>query len=220
MHILRNNAVFFDEDNKIKGNILDEGFRKREEFANYELGWIIRTYITRYDKNQNKIESIPLDSTHFYTENQGKIIDKLEILYERGINQIIPNNKNIKVFKPIGISFGDYSDKCKNLISDHNSLIKEDDLGYLISNLKARPKDKIPHLADSQKYILLSALSSVRKYTCDQVELIVVNLQIGEFENKKVPQISLGDDIKFVVYEEPILYHGDGKDIFYVKSLN
>ncbi|MDU1906038.1 MAG: hypothetical protein E6772_14795 [Dysgonomonas sp.] len=109
MHILRYNAGFFKEEDRITGNAINEGLRDKEEFVNFELEWIIRTYITRYDKSQNIIESIPLDSARFYTENESVIIDKLKFLYNTGLNQITLDNSGIELFKPVGIEFCDYS---------------------------------------------------------------------------------------------------------------
>lgn len=221
MHILRYNAGFFKEEERITGNIIDEGFRDNERFVNEELEWIIRTYISRYDKSQNLIESIPLDSARFYTENNGSIINKLKILYDRGFDEIILNATGIELFKPIGVQFCDYSDECKNLISDHSSIIKEKDLDYLIEILKNRPASKFPNIQEAQKFLLLGALSSVRKYTSNFLDLFIINLQIGQiYGNESIPQISLGENIKSAVYEEPLFYHGNGSDIFYLRDIS
>lgn len=218
MHIQRNNAGFYNKNERIEGNLINENSHDIEEFANYDLEWIIRTYITRYDKFQNKIESIPLDSARFYTEKEGKIIDKLKLLYERGINHIISNNKNIELFTPVGISFGEHSQNCKNLISKDNSFIKEDDLAHIILTLKDRPEKLFPHIEESQKFQLLKAFNSISKYICSTFELININIQVGQtFGDEEIPQISLVKDIKFAIYEEPIIYHGNGYDVFFIK---
>lgn len=217
MHILRYNAGFFKDEDRITGNAIDEGFRDNEEFANFELEWIIRTYITRYDKSQNKIDSIPLDSARFYTENEGNTIDKLKILYDRGFNQIISDIPHIEPLKPVAIEFCDYSDECKNLIKENSSIINQKDIDYLTTDLRDKPTFDFQHLLKSQR-LLLMVFSSVRKYTSSLFDLIVINSQIGQiYGDEPMPQISLGDDIKSAIYEEPILYHGHGNDIFFTK---
>lgn len=219
MHILRHNAGFFKDEERITGNIIDEGIRDKESFTNEELEWIIRTYISRYDKSQNLVESIPLDSAHFYTENKVNIINQLKNLYDSGVEQIMLSTPNIEFFKPVDIEFCDYSDECKNLISDHNGIIKEKDLDYLINILQTRPDYKFPNIQESQKFLLLESLSSVRKYTSHFFDLFIINLQFGQiFGDELIPQHSLGDNIKSAVYEEPIFYHGNGFDIFYIKN--
>jgi len=213
IHILRNNA-FSIFDKKVNGNIINN-IREEDSFGSSDVGWIIRSYISKYDKNQNKIGTIPLDSVCFYKKT---VIDELGLLYQRGFERIISENNHVELFQPVAISFCDYSCECKNLISDGNKLITQEDIDSFIRILKDRPDYKFAYLLNHEKTLLLKTFSSVRRYKSSLFELIVIHSQIGQmFGDEKIPHITLGNNINSAVYEEPILYHGIGSDVFFVR---
>ncbi|MDU1906037.1 MAG: hypothetical protein E6772_14790 [Dysgonomonas sp.] len=105
------------------------------------------------------------------------------------------------------------------MISQDSSLINEEDLDYLINVLGEKEDYQFSYLLKSER-LLLMTFSSIRKYTSSLINLIVINSQIGQIEgNEPIPIISLGDNIESAIYEEPILYHGNGCDVFYVRPV-
>lgn len=217
MKIHRTDA--FSLDNTVRGNVIDE-IKTEDNIIAYELGWSIKTYIAKYDMSHNLIESIALDSARFYSLEEG-IIEELRELYSRGYNYITESYKDIELFEPIDIFFCDKSTRCKNLLLPENSgIISESDINEIFSILKNK-FDVNLYSYDNPKDILLSSLSSVRKYTSEKFDMFVIHIQIGQIlGDEKIPQVASWNDIKHAIYEEPILYHGDGYDVFYCKKKN
>ncbi|MDU1891808.1 MAG: hypothetical protein E6767_14065 [Dysgonomonas sp.] len=199
----------------------EDSFRNSIDLATSmpsETSWRIRTYITKYDSQQKPIKSVAIDSVYFQKEEYSK---ELQILYERAYKRIVSENPEIELFKPKDISFCDlkYKHKYVKLEDGILSYKKKD---YPISIV--RDSTYYPFASDSEYRDMMTSsplppINSIRKYSSDKAELIVIHLQIGQLlMKKKKPSIKF-KDIENAVYEEPILYHGHGYDIFVLQKL-
>lgn len=216
--------------------------------------WTLQSYISRYDKNQKLLSSVKADSIQI----RGFFYDKvLGLLYSKVFDRVVKENKNISLFTPEYISFCGYQQKCNMVaLTGKNLLYKQKKYPLTILDMENHAYYGFNHnyfqayegkitSEDKEVYDKLIegfAISSVRRFTVQGKELLVVHLQRGHelsmgwiTNNPKDPRLKKKDDDNFVilkqehipdipfkdirsaVYEEPILHHGYGFDVFIVR---
>ena len=211
------NTMSFAE---FKGNI---DFESNDRVGGFdEISYQIRTYISKYDKHQHLIETIPLDSTSL-----GKVdyLKELQILYKKGVDKITDENKNIELFTPSELWYCKFDGKCKNLEVKDDHVIYEKKIYSLpvLNELKYFGlKHFVSYFEIEDKMPLLPSVGTIRKFSTPSIELIVFHTQAGQILNDAFYKKFSAPfaNLETAVYEEPILYHGQGIDLFIVKELN
>lgn len=148
-----------------------------------DMGWDIKTYITKYDKHQNPIEIKVVDSTYFQSYDYQ---EQLQILYTRAFDKILENEKHIELFEPIDIAFCNQERKLKGLKQN------EDKANFIYKGKEydipiAQDSTYLPFKQDTEYRELMMDLPpiiSVRKYKTEKIELVVAHLQIGQLFTK------------------------------------
>lgn len=207
---------------------IDKNFRPKGVY----YAWIIKGYKSKYDKNQNLISSVAIDSSYFISNNY---IDSLRVIYNKGYEDL-KSIIGIELFENEYISFCDFQSKCNKLSIHYDSVSNQDYIYYkkrkilfnvfkdTISGYGYEPFDNSSHFN----------ISSIRIFKNEKIELVVFHLEIGddddytfnsdgstEMKKKKEYEFKMTfDDIKNSTYEEPLLHHGFGLDVFVVKELS
>ncbi len=197
----------------------------------WETMWILNAFISKYDNNQNIIEKESIGTTYSL---KNTYLDSLQTIYQKGYDKITTQYADIKLFKPAYISFCDFQSTC-NLISLSYDETKDQD--YLINNNK---KYGLKIIRDETYYGFNNSafhprniseinISSTRLYKTEGFELMVLHLANGhkmkavnepDLPPKEYTPDWVFSNIKSAVYEEPVLHHGYGFDVFIIKKHN
>lgn len=204
--------------------------------------WILYSYISVYDKNQKLLSSTPFDTTYSIGHNY---IDSLQSTFNAAYTKIINDNHDIELFVLEYISFCDFQKKCNNLETLYDST---SNTNYIIYQNKKHKIDIINDTSyyafGSNHYnpetLEWLYINSIRTFKTKDTELIITHLITGHelsmgwltndpeiaknSENEIIrllkeykPDLKFSD-IKKSVYEEPILHHAYGFDIFILKN--
>ncbi len=211
IHMWRSDSFFLEEGEE-KGNV------SVNTFSSSDFKWKIKTYITKYDRYQHPIEALSVDSAIFSKDD---CTDILFLLYERAFNKVKKEYETIELFKPIEISFYDGVSECGNIkLSD--AVIRYNKNEYPIAIIN----DPTYHGfdADSEYHEIMTTpplppIYSVRKYRTSNFELVVLHLQSGQSVDKSEKLSVEFNDIGSAIYQEPLLYHGHGYDLFVLESI-
>lgn len=196
--------------------IFEEGFTNSiETSSNFpsDMSWYLRSYITKYDKHQNPLEITPIDSVIF---GKYDCEEELQIIYKNAYNKIISEYTGIELFKTKDFYFGNFEEKYKGLeIKDKQFIYKKQSYPIQIAN------DSTYYGIEGSEYLSLlipSLIGTVRKYILNDIELIVVHTQIGQMlgGDKKKPKVKF-KHVSEAAYIDPILYHGNGIDYFFIR---
>lgn len=178
-----------------------------------ETKWYLKSYITKYDEKQNPIEITPIDSVIL----RGNYCnEELQIIYEKAYKKIISEYKGIELFKTKDFYFGNFEEKYKDLeIKDKQFIYKKQAYPIQIAN------DSTYYGIEKSEYLGLfipPMIGTVRRYTLNDIELIVVHAQIGQIlgGDKKKPKVKF-KHVSEAAYIDPILYHGNGIDYFFIR---
>lgn len=213
-------------------------FKKQNNEGNYSnTMWVIKSYISIYDYNQNLISKSLIEESQIHEESY---LSALQSSYSKGVNQIESKYHNIEYFIPDYISFCDFQKRCEILEIKHDTINKKDYLKYKNIDYAIN----LNEYNNYKKSMLYSGnltayyLSSTRIYKAKNLELVIGHLETGheismgwitnnltkkpksEFEVIIVPKEHkpeiVFDKLDNVVYKEPLLHHGYGFDFFIV----
>lgn len=241
-----NNDVIICVDIKILRTSEEEGSHRLRLGLNstseMKEMWIIYAYISEYDQHQKIISNQSVGRTYSLGKSYA---DSLFSIYSLAYNEIINQNPNIELFLPEYISFCDFQQNCEliKLSSDsslnENSIIFEN-LRYSIDVLGDTSYYAFKRDTYHPKYITELYVSSVRVYKTPNMKLVLSHLATGheismgwikndpdivkEKESKDETVILAKEhkpniafkEIKNSVYEEPLLHHGYGFDVFFI----
>jgi len=202
-----------------------------------KVKWKIKSYISIYDTSQNLISKTEMEKVEIKGDSYEPI---LQSVYTKGLFQIKSIYSDLDYFEAEYISFCDYRKKCKKLEVKTDTLAKTDTFKYKKKNftiqLEDNKKDKENALfTDNLSHYYLS---SVRIYKAKAIELVLGHLATGhevsmgyitenpdeketedgykyEAREEYKPDFNL-DDLYTAVYQEPIMHHGYGFDLFIV----
>ncbi len=202
--------------------------------------WILKSFISVYDKKQKLISSEAFRTTFVGGK---KYLDSLEKIYSLGLKLISNNYKNIELFTPEYLSFCNFQHKCQILRVKHDSIKMKDYFIYQnkwfeVSIFKDTTFYGIAGHEEPSSRIDELYINSIRIYKAKNFKLIVSHLATGheismgwitndpkkksKGENEVVilakehkPKIPF-HDIRRSVYEEPLLHHGYGLDMFII----
>ncbi len=190
--------------------------------------WIFSSFISVYNKNQQIISLIPIETK---CSNDKKYIDTLSQLFNNCLKKITNKYPNIKLFKPIYISFCDYQQKCNNLRYKFDTLTRKEFLIFDGQKYQTKIfKDSSYYGLDKSIYkpnkLYYLTINSIRVLQAGNTTIVVSHFTNGDesdlnIEKPKVskeykPKWSL-TDINKSYYKEPVLHHGYGLDIFFIK---
>lgn len=222
----------------------EEGKRWLELEIDAEQGdsemWIIDAYISVYDKRQKLKSNTHFEKTYSIGESYLELLKKI---YSKGYKRILEEYPKLDSFTPEYLSYCDFQKRCHLLEVAYEEKHNKD---FLIYNEKQYEveiiKDTTYFGFDRNRYhserITEFHISSVRIYKCKDVELVVSHLETGHEismgwitsdpevvkENEMArlskeykPPIEFRE-IEHSVYEEPLLHHGYGFDVFIMKG--
>jgi len=232
-------------DVKIRRTSLYEGNRfldlKIEDPDKHELIWILYTYIATYDKNQKIQSLVPFDTVYEIGDNY---VDTLLTAYYRGYKLITESFSAIELFSPDYISFCDFQKECNLISVNYDTIRKQDYLVYkrkkypitIVSDTSYYAYRRAYHSGNTDGFYI----SSVRLYKSSKITIVLAHLETGQEismrwntddSNKNseekddpfiVPKEHKPDiafkDIDKAVFQEPLLHHGYGFDIFIVQE--
>ena len=202
--------------------------------------WILYSYMSVYDKGQNRISIIALDTNIVLGRNY---TEDLSMAYQNGLKQVAKKYTDIEYFKPEYLSFCDYQKKCKAVEFGSDTTLKSNYLTYQGKkrDVKFDPDSFFTGLNEEvYQDIVLNDLSvnSVRIFKSSKFTVVMVHLATGDelsmnlitndpmnVGNTEDGEIRLAkeympsfvfNDIKNSTYVEPLLHHGFGFDVFIV----
>ena len=206
--------------------------------------WIINAFISKYDKNQRIFEKERIGATYSIGKNY---LDSLQMIYLKGFDKLSNKYSELEIFKPTYISFCDFQQKCELIKLSNDNIYDMDYLIYsekkypidIIRDTSYYAFGKSVYHPDDISGLYIN---SIRIYTVDDFQLIITHLATGheigmgwitsdtevykENQAKEEP-ISLAkerkpeidfNEIRLSVFEEPLLHHGYGFDIFIIKK--
>lgn len=203
--------------------------------------WILYSYISTYDKNQKLISSTPLDTTFSIGKTYADTLDKT---YQRGLKRIATGFSDIEYFKPEYISFCDFQQECNLVKIQSDTTSNKDYVVYegkkyqivIVQDTSYYGFGRSPY---HPKTITGLYINSIRIYKTKTITLLISHLATGheismgwitsdpekaaKIEDVEIllamehkPNLTF-TDIKKSTYEEPLLHHGYGFDIFIIK---
>lgn len=225
---------------QIEGNRwLGLNLKNPDEFS---VMWILCTRISTYDKNQKTQSSTPIDTVYAIGKDYS---DTLLSAYQACYNSVLKQYPSIELFTPDYISFCDYQKKC-DLLSVTNDTIQNTD--YLTLEEKKYPikviRDTSYFAFNNSPYHSGNTtglyISSTRTYKTESMTLVLAHLETGheismgwitndpnkKSEEEGDPVIVSKEhkpgfefnNLDKAVYQEPLLHHGYGFDIFIIKE--
>ena len=215
-----------------------ERFHEKQGFE--EISWHINTYVAIYDKKQRLISKTKIE---YKLVDHNEYKEELQLLYTKGLSFIQKKYPNLNYFKPKEISFCEFQNKCKWVESRYDA---KNDANYLSYKNQEYPitifNDSnyygFQESAFFSNRISGYAVSSVRVFTLGDLELIVAHLENGHelsmgwithnpkkrsknsnevliYKQEYTPNIEFSN-INTAIYEEPLLHHGYGVDLFLI----
>lgn len=190
--------------------------------------YLLYLHVTAYDKNQKVKNTKRLEVAYTLGRDYN---DTLLVAYQRGLRAILKNYPKIDLFTPVSLSYCDYQKKCELVQLSTDSL---SDIDYMTFKAKRYP---ITITQDTSYFALKSRLnhpgnatelniSSVRIYETETATLVLAHLETGQTlvaadaddnppnrSKEYIPELEFSD-IEKAVYQEPLLHHGNGFDIF------
>mgnify|MGYP006278291689 CR=1 FL=1 len=206
--------------------------------------WIIKAFVSKYNKKQKLIKKEHFGITYSIGKNY---LDSLQRIYLKGFNKLNNQYPDLKQFKPVYLSFCDFQQSCElvelynDSATDKNFLIYEGKK-YPVDIIRDSTYYAFGERVYHSGNILDLYLNSIRIYQANGYLLVISHLATGQeigmgwitsdpkiYEQKKAKDepVSLAKeykprvdfkDIKQSVYEEPLLHHGYGFDIFIIKQ--
>ena len=224
---------------QVEGNrLLKLELEKTDEWGEM---WTLYSYVAKYDKNQKLISLTPLDTTFSIGNTYA---DTLYKTYQRGLKMIATEFTDLEYFKPDYISFCDFQHKCDIVKIQSDTLSNKDFVVYegkkyqtdIVRDTSYYAFGRSPYHPET---ITGLYINSVRIYKTKTLTLLITHLATGHeismawitSDPKKAGKIKDGEialakeykpnltftDIKQSTYEEPLLHHGYGFDIFIIK---
>lgn len=224
---------------QVEGNRwLKLGLEKTDEWSEM---WILYSYVSTYDKNQKLISLTPLDTTYSIGKHYTDTLDKA---YQNGLKIIAKEFTDLEYFKPEYISFCDFQQKCNIVKIQSDTLSNKDFVVYegkkyqtdIVRDTSYYGFCRSPYHPET---ITGLNINSVRIYKTKTMTLLITHLATGHeismgwitSDPKKAGKTEDGEislakeykpnltftDIKKSTYEEPLLHHGYGFDIFIIK---
>jgi len=209
--------------------------RQNNEKKFPETMWIIKSYVSIYDKNQNLISKERIEETQVINESY---FNELQSIYIKGIRKISLDYKNIEYFVTEYISFCDFQKSCDVLKIEYDTINKKDFLIYKTKKYSINLDEYKTYYKSDLFTGNLSAyyLSSIRIFKTKELKLVIGHLETGHeismgwitsdpnkkpkddnviVANEHKPKIAF-DKLETSVYKEPLLHHGYGFDFFIV----
>ncbi len=200
------------------------------------LAWKLKTYITQYNFAQKPLKVIDLDSVVLAGADYSKALQKL---YQSALKKIKQDYKGIELFKINYLSFCDYQQDCNQLSVKYDTL-QEKSFG-LYNNKKYHLKvfhNKKTFETNENSFELnvqVLSINSVRIYTTQGTKVVVGHLQTGHelamgwIKTDGSPKTEIYHRIPIeketdlakrnlsnITYQEPLLHHGYGFDVFFM----
>lgn len=194
-----------------------------------------------YNKNQKLVSFTPLDTTYAIGNNYS---DTLNSAFQNGLKIIATKFTDLEYFKPDYISFCDYQQTCNIVKIQTDTILNKDFVVYngkkyqpnIIRDTSYYGFGRSPY---HPKQITGLYINFVRVYKTKTITLLITHLATGHeismgwitSDPKKVSKTEDGEtslakefkpnftftDIKKSTYQEPLLHHGYGFDLFIVK---
>ena len=202
-----------------------------------KMKWRIKSYISIYDTSQNLISQTEIESSEIKGDSY---LPLLQSTYTKGLLNIKSLFSDLVYFEVEYLSFCDYQKKCNKIELTKDSTSKKDFFKYngksynLQLNASEKDKESAFFIDEFSAYYL----NSIRIYKTKHTELIIGHLatghqvSMGYINNDLSKKTSeLGDsvhkakpyppgfeykELHTAVYQEPILHHGNGYDLFIV----
>ena len=217
------------------GIIRSSGSTKMKPF------WLLKSYLSVYDKQQCLKETTVLDSSYIASKTY---IDSLRPLFNRSF-QKAKKKMSIKNFlKPETLSFCDYQRTCNLVEVKYDSLTNSDHVNYNKKNYYiSMIKDSTSHFSkriyNQSENLDWLYVNSVRKMSNLEGSIVVLHLQRGheigmgwiasdprikpDYGTEQIIPKEYQPDFSYSsldksVYQEPMLHHGFGFDIFVVEE--
>ena len=200
--------------------------------------WVLFVYISTSDFSQKNKKCIPFDTLFACGDHY---LDTLQKGYTRALNKISISYPSLELFSPEYISFCGMQKKCSIVSLHYDSTAQYDYLSY-------KGKDYLlPIIHDTTDYGFgfrpyysenLKGLNvgSVRLYKSKKISLVVIQMASGDGETpteldgsahhhdgtcshskEYIPSMSFSK-LPSAVYEEPLIQHSFGFDLFIVQK--
>ncbi len=213
-----------------------------KETGKFEVMWILNSYISSYDKHQKLISSTSLEKKNSIGKSYSDTLNKT---FQHGLAKIATTFFDIEYFKPEYISFCDFQQKCNIVQIQSDTILNKDYVVY--DDRKYETvfiKDTLFYGFESNcmyhpKKITDLFVNSVRVYRAKSISLLITHLatadeiswgwitsdpkKAGKTEDGEIslakeykPNLTFSE-LQKSTYEEPLLHHGYGFDLFIIK---
>ncbi|WP_299116009.1 hypothetical protein [uncultured Winogradskyella sp.] len=228
-------SIIFIEVHLYRTHDIDKNDKSKNMMA---MKWKVKSYVSIYNKFHKLISQTEIESS----EIKGRsYLPLLQSTYTKGLAQIKSIYKSLDYFKAEYLSFCDYQKKCKRLEIHHDSITKKDTFKYKKQDFTIELSDNQKDEKSETFVGHLSSyfLNSVRIYKTKDIELIIGHIATGHevsmgwiTDNPNKKPNKFGDpihkaepyhpdfefkELRTAVYEEPIMHHGYGFDLFIIK---
>lgn len=204
--------------------------------------WVLKSFISVYDKNQKVIHNTALDTSYIIDSEYG---DSLNVMYMRAYAEIKSRHKSIEIFKINYFTFCEYQNQCAKVEIGYDTATLSnyfisDDKKYTVTAFSDTVYYAVPEQNPYPAEFSYFTVNSVREYKNKKRTLLIAHICMGdalgvvyttdkklvgtkdENENEYVLSKEHEPDFKFkditsATYDEPILHHGFGVDLFIVK---
>ena len=211
------------------------------DYKKFDDMWILYSSISTYDKNQKLLSNIPMDTVYALGESY---TDTLNKTFLEGVTRIENEFTDLEYFTPEYISFCDFQQKCNRVQVKTDTVLNRDYIifdgeTYQIELKKERSEYNITQDKGSLGPFESLYVNSVRVYKTTHLTLCVNHIRIGQYalistrktnsnnsettrRNRYIPKEHRPDveftTLKTSTYQEPVLHHDYGFDVFIVEQ--
>lgn len=229
--VVINRGTYFGSEDEATDN---------RDIVGLEVMWFLQTYISTYSKKHELLSKIPLDTISVIGESYEEALNKV---FLKGLNQVQKELKGIDYFIPESISFCDYQKTCQQIKMESDTVVNSTQLviqgkSYSLDFIKGESSYSYNDIICEKHPLHLLYINSVRMYKTKNISIVVSHLGTGsqiysrnratnssEKNSVKDPNTYIPKeyipDFKFTTlqsttYQEPVLHHGFGIDVFVV----
>lgn len=205
--------------------------------------WIIDAFVSKYDNTQHLLTKESIGRIYSLKETY---LDSLKSIYQKGYKSVCARYPAIRQFNPVYLSYCNFQQSCEYIRIAADTLANKNYFVYQNKSYRLSVLEDTSYYAfhkgeEPSIPIMDFYANSIRVYKLDDMELVIGHVTTGheismgwvtndpkvakKMEKKGETAILVKEykpekpfaDISTAVYEEPLLHHAYGFDLFIVK---
>lgn len=225
-------------------NLERDSYSIKDENFSVNVKWHIKIHISEYNLNQQMLSSKLIEN---YVLQEKNYLPSLKQRYLSALSLIKASYNNIDYLNPDYLSFCDFQKDCElintiSITNEEGSFINYKNQSFKINILEDRNFYGFKPAHCEDLYLSYYLINSVRRYKSKKYTLVISHFQMGHEQSMnwftdnpnevkkdkdgyimKILTKEYKLDFEFsnlenAIYEEPLMHHGFGFDVFIVET--